>query len=410
MKGGEGGGCVHILIPPSFIMDQSLILNKSLSNIKHESETLMNLIKDSVFHDHEVDRRTSHTFIRYLKEVWQGETSPVFDAPLWVGWKITPRCDMECEHCWANLSGVDQPLELMLETAKKIADAGVMHVTITGGEPFLRKDIFEILEYLKSRRVFIEIFSNGSFINEERARKLASILDRASDSVQISLDGATDSVHDKQRRKGSFTAAVRAIKLLKAEGIKVRVNFVSTPINVHELADAYLLADQLGVDIFSASAVYPTGRGMQLVPEMDYSNHLDQLLRCSELRKQCATHFRPFLPIELFAYTDPVLPVQECKPFRLEEGHLYWSIDSEGDVYPSIDLYHPDLNGGNIYTTSVEEIQKNLVSKMGIRDLRNTKCEVCPHYSLCQGGDLGRVYRKYGHFNGPDPQCMRGEI
>lgn len=387
---------------------KNIILNNSMSSLKKNREEITTFLKEVSSYDLEIDRKNSLKFIRYLSNIWKDDPNINYNSPLWVGWKVTPRCDMECKHCWANLHGEDQSLEQMLNVAKKLADAGVIHITLTGGEPFMRKDLFQIIKYLKSRRIFIEIFSNGSLINSEKAKKLSSLLDLESDTVQISLDGACAETHDMQRKKGSFERVIKAIKNLKNNGIKVRVNYTATPINTNEIVDSYRLVSNLGIDIFSVTPVYPSGRGTEMVPSMNYSDYLDQVLSCHKMKKnnEDLTSLRIFSPIPLFYYSDKFIKKDVNSLFRLEEGHLYWSIDSIGDVYPSIDLYLPELLGGNIYKDSIQTIQSNFKRILGYRDLSNTKCSNCKHLSFCQGGDLGRVFRMYNHFNEKDPECL----
>lgn len=387
---------------------KNIILNNSMSSLKKNREEITTFLKEVSSYDLEIDRKNSLKFIRYLSNIWKDDPNINYNSPLWVGWKVTPRCDMECKHCWANLHGEDQSLEKMLNVAKKLADAGVIHITLTGGEPFMRKDLFQIIKYLKSRRIFIEIFSNGSLINSEKAKKLSSLLDLESDTVQISLDGACAETHDMQRKKGSFERVIKAIKNLKNNGIKVRVNYTATPINTNEIVDSYRLVSNLGIDIFSVTPVYPSGRGTEMVPSMNYSDYLDQVLSCHKMKKnnEDLTSLRIFSPIPLLYYSDKFIKKDVNSLFRLEEGHLYWSIDSIGDVYPSIDLYLPELLGGNIYKDSIQTIQSNFKRILGYRDLSNTKCSNCKHLSFCQGGDLGRVFRMYNHFNEKDPECL----
>lgn len=387
---------------------KNIILNNSMSSLKKNREEITTFLKEVSSYDLEIDRKNSLKFIRYLSNIWKDDPNINYNSPLWVGWKVTPRCDMECKHCWANLHGEDQSLEQMLNVAKKLADAGVIHITLTGGEPFMRKDLFQIIKYLKSRRIFIEIFSNGSLINSEKAKKLSSLLDLESDTVQISLDGACAETHDMQRKKGSFERVIKAIKNLKNNGIKVRVNYTATPINTNEIVDSYRLVSNLGIDIFSVTPVYPSGRGTEMVPSMNYSDYLDQVLSCHKMKKnnEDLTSLRIFSPIPSLYYSDKFIKKDVNSLFRLEEGHLYWSIDSIGDVYPSIDLYLPELLGGNIYKDSIQTIQSNFKRILGYRDLSNTKCSNCKHLSFCQGGDLGRVFRMYNHFNEKDPECL----
>lgn len=330
-------------------------------------------------------------------------------SPLWVGWKITPRCNIPCKHCWAQLHGKDNDTKQMLSVVDKLKDAGVIHITLTGGEPFLRKDFFEILEYIKERNIHVEIFTNGWFLNDKVCKKIKSLLDD-DDYVQMSLDGAIKDTHDAQRMTGSFDRVISAMKNLKDNDIKFRINFTATHLNVDEISNGYILSSKYGANSFSVSPVYSSGRGESIAHLLELEKFYQEIEKCCDISHNQETKFKPFIPIEFYndintnySYNDEFNP-----NIKLEEGDLFWSIDSVGNVYPSIDLYRKDMCGGNIYIDEVIDIQKKIMKKSGnYRNLKGLKCEQCNLLFYCQGGDLGRTYNKYKDFNKVDPVCLK---
>lgn len=149
---------------------------------------------------------------------------------------LTKRCNLNCRHCYYS-AGEALQNELSTKELKDIirsfAGIGAGNVvTLTGGEPMMRKDFFEIVEEAVYRGLKVYLLSNGGLIrNAETARKIAGLID----NVQISLDGTCPEINDSIRGKGSFDHAVRAISLLLAEKVDVEMTTVVLPENVEDL-------------------------------------------------------------------------------------------------------------------------------------------------------------------------------
>ncbi|MCR6109028.1 radical SAM protein [Bacillus sp. A301a_S52] len=371
-------------------------------------------IIDYILNDLEngTDRSNVDRFILAVRKDW-AKSKGHLSSPLWVGWKITSKCNISCKHCWAKLNGEDRDTDKMKDVIDKFYNNNIFHVTITGGEPMIRNDFFEIVRYLKDKKIHLELFTNGWFLNYENSKKLANILSRY-DTIQISLDGFNEKTHDSQRMKGSYKKVIEAFKNISKFQIKTRLNFTATHLNVEELYDTFMLANELKIDVFSASPVYPSGKGRDIFHMLNQKDFLEQISRCIDQKNKLETYFRPFLPITIFSnssYEKNHKSVDIENIHKIEEGDLYWSIDANGDVYPSIDLYYNELCGGNIYDNEIEEIQSNLNENFNkFRNLKGTKCEQCNFLHLCEGGNLGRTFNKYKHFNMPDPICKKGVV
>ena len=140
------------------------------------------------------------------------------DAPICLTWELTYACNLECVHCLSS-SGRRDPRELDTAEAKEVLeqlhDLQVFYINIGGGEPMIRRDFFELLEFSISRGIGVKFSTNGAFIDADKARRLAAMdyLD-----VQISLDGATAAINDPVRGVGSYDTARRAMDNLAAAG------------------------------------------------------------------------------------------------------------------------------------------------------------------------------------------------
>jgi len=130
--------------------------------------------------------------------------------------EITNRCNLRCKYCShfssAGDVGVDLPKEEWLEFFGELERCAVMSITLSGGEPFLRGDIFEIIDGIVKNRMRFTVLSNGTLITDEIAGYLAST--RRCDGVQVSIDGSIPTTHDSFRGEGNFRRAVEGIKNL----------------------------------------------------------------------------------------------------------------------------------------------------------------------------------------------------
>ncbi len=155
------------------------------------------------------------------------------DAPICLTWELTYACNLSCVHCLSS-SGRRDPRELSTEQCKSIIDElqrmQVFYVNIGGGEPTVRSDFWELVDYATEHQVGVKFSTNGVKIDKKVAARLA-----ASDyvDVQISLDGATAEVNDAVRGPGSFAMAVRALENLAEAGFKdAKISVVVTRENV----------------------------------------------------------------------------------------------------------------------------------------------------------------------------------
>ena len=151
------------------------------------------------------------------------------DAPICLTWELTYACNLSCVHCLSS-SGRRDPRELSTEECFAVIDElerlKVFYVNVGGGEPMLRHDFFEILEYAAAHNVGVKFSTNGTFIDADAARRLAAMdyLD-----IQISIDGSNADVNDAVRGTGSFAAARQAMDNLRDAGFgSFKISLVAT--------------------------------------------------------------------------------------------------------------------------------------------------------------------------------------
>ncbi|NQV82919.1 MAG: radical SAM protein, partial [Rhodospirillales bacterium] len=177
-------------------------------------------------------------------------------------WNLIRRCNLNCKHCYALSADTDFIGELPTDKVYSVMDDlkrfGVPVLILSGGEPLLRPDIFEVSCHAKAMGFYVGLSTNGTLIGEHNIESIANV---GYDYVGISLDGIGDT-HDKFRRKeGAFEASLHGIRLCRQEGIKVGIRFTMTLDNAFELPDLLKLAEDEGVDKFYLSHLNYAGRG-----------------------------------------------------------------------------------------------------------------------------------------------------
>lgn len=361
------------------------------------------------------DRNIEKIFIdTYINDLFKQKSKDIGCNPIWVGLKLTSECNMNCVHCWVDEKRKKPSMEEIENALNKFLDLEILHVTLSGGEPFLRMDILEIIKKVKEKGFLLEIFSNGSILDEELVSKIGNIIDKKTDTIQISLDASNKTIFEKQRNSKLFKKIVNNIKLLKKEEIIVRVNFTATAINMSEILNTYKLCEELGVDTFSVSYVFDSKRAKNLYKNLNLKMFIKEIHNCIEKNKNFKTNFRLFIPVEFYANKANYEKQDKLKLKQINyENILFWSIQSNGDIYPNVTLEYPKLKIGNIYSDSVKDLElkhKEIGEKVLKRNLESTKCEFCSEYKKCMGGDFARSYRSYRNFDNPDSNCFYGGV
>lgn len=193
-----------------------------------------------------------------------------------IQWHLTEQCNLRCRHCYqGERAGNEMRLPEINEVISEASDmirqwsmtCGVEFsacMNITGGEPFLRPDLFEILYEVKKHGFKVYLLTNGTLVDRGRAQKLAR---SGVDGVQVSLDGAQD-IHDVLRGQGSFSASAAGIRNLIDAGLEVTLNMTMSQVNAGEIKKVIAFGLETGVRRIGFSRLVPTGRGRALLSQM----------------------------------------------------------------------------------------------------------------------------------------------
>lgn len=271
------------------------------------------------------------------------------DAPICLTWELTYACNLACVHCLSS-SGRRDPRELSTEQCKAIIDElqkmQVFYVNIGGGEPTVRSDFWELVDYATSHQVGVKFSTNGVRIDEEVAQRLA-----ASDyvDVQISIDGATAEVNDAVRGPGSFDMACRALQNLKDAGFRdSKISVVVTRENVTQLDEFKALADKYDATL-RITRLRPSGRGADVWDDL---HPLPEQQR--DLYDWLVAHGENVLTGDSFFHLTPFGEGQgqgSLPGLNLcGAGRVVCLIDPIGDVYACPFAIHEEFLAGNVLT------------------------------------------------------------
>ena len=325
-------------------------------------------------------------------------------APICLTWELTYACNLACVHCLSS-SGRRDPLELTTAECKRVIDElqrmQVFYVNIGGGEPTVRKDFWELVDYATAHDVGVKFSTNGSRITPERAAWLA-----ASDyvDVQISIDGATAEVNDAVRGPGSYATAIRAMEHLAAAGFEgFKLSIVVTRHNVSQLDAFKAIADRYGAQL-RITRLRPSGRGADVWDEL----HPTQAQQ-RELYEWLLAHGEEVLTGDSFfhlaAYGEPLPGLNLCGA-----GRVVCLIDPVGDVYACPFAIHDAFLAGNVREPM--GFQGVWESSELFQELRSPQtggaCTKCEFYDTCRGGCMAAKFFTGLPLDGPDPECVLG--
>jgi mycofactocin radical SAM maturase len=326
------------------------------------------------------------------------------DAPICLTWELTYACNLSCTHCLSS-SGRRDPRELTTAEAKAVIDEmeamQVFYVNIGGGEPTVRPDFWELLDYATAHHVGVKFSTNGVRITPEVARRLAGndYID-----VQISLDGATAEVNDAVRGPGSYATALRAMGNLADAGMKnFKLSVVCTRHNIPQMDDFKELADRYGAQL-RLTRLRPSGRGADVWDEL---HPLPEQQR--QLYDWLVAHGDTVLTGDSFfhlsAYGEALPGLNLCGA-----GRVVCLIDPVGDVYACPFAIHDEFLAGSVRDSGgFAGVWRESELFLRLREpQQGGACASCAFYDTCKGGCMAAKFFTGLPLDGPDPECVQG--
>ncbi len=338
-------------------------------------------------------------------------------VPRLIAWELTRSCNLNCVHCRAASSKGPYENELttseifrIMEEIKEVASPVII---LTGGEPLLRKDLFEIIEKAVTLGFKPVLATNGTLLDEKLARELkkAGIA-----RVSISLDGASPEAHDNFRKvKGAFEGALRGIEALKKAGLPFQINTTITALNAEELPKIHELAKKLGAVAHHIFLLVPVGRGKELQEKVLSAEEYEQILNWFydqreksglQLKATCAPQYYRILRQRAREEGKTV----DQKTFGLDAvtrgclaGIGFCFISHVGIVQTCGYL---EIPCGDLRKQSFKEVWEGSEVFNKLRNFKNYKgkCGRCEYIRVC-GGCRARAYEATGDYLEEEPLC-----
>jgi len=336
-----------------------------------------------------------------------------------IAWNITRRCNLNCRHCYidARPGAEDMDGEEALSIVEQIHEVGSPLVILSGGEPLLRGDLFEIIEELKSKGIKVALSTNGTLITDEVAKMIRKA---EVDYVGVSLDSPYPEWHDMFRgTPGCFNLTIEGVRRLLKEGVPVGLRFTVTRYNVDQVPKYFELALKLGIGRVVLYHLSAAGRARELkdwLPTEDQYFRLMDYLVCISRKYgevlEVETAMAPFDGI----YVASVLArdgeefrrMLQLVKMRGSCGRKIVSIYPDGTVRPCQFVDFVSL--GNVKSERLRDMLNINRREFAVfaephKFIKFGKCAGCPFVEYCGGGDRVRAYYMGGGLEGSDPYC-----
>lgn len=311
--------------------------------------------------------------------------------------EVTSRCNARCEHCGSSCGDFIPKDEITLDELKKVLDdisakydpRGIM-LNVTGGEPLVRKDIFEILKYADQKGFYWGMTTNGILINKKVVDKF---IEAHIYSISISIDGLKETHENFRKVPGSFNKITRGLRLMVKSGAipVVQITTCVSKKNLDQLEDLYKLVKKLGVKYWRVVEVDPIGRAITNKDMILNGDEFDIMVKFINEKRNLYKEGKSDIVVDfscshyLGVDRDPL--VRDI-PFFCGTGVYIGSVLSNGDIYvcPNVPRV-PELIQGNIRKDNFVDVWEHKFKPFRkIHRLSNNKCKNCKDWKACMGG------------------------
>ncbi len=341
-------------------------------------------------------------------------------------WNLVRRCNLTCKHCYSISADIDFPNELNTDEIFHVMDDlkryRVPVLILSGGEPLLRSDIFEISHRAKAMGFYTALSTNGTLIDEDNIAAIAAV---GYDYLGISIDGLRETHDDFRRMRGAFNKSMDAVRLCGAANIKVGLRFTLTMDNAADFPGLLDLVEENGIDKFYLSHLNYAGRGLRLSKNdarQKATREAMDLLFDTALADAKAGRRREFVTgnndadgVYLLRWTERHFPdrAQDMRK-RLQQwggnasGIHVANIDNLGNVHP--DTFWWNYNLGNVrerpFSEIWDETSDPLMAGLKQRPRRlGGRCSVCAEKAICGGNTRVRAFQTSQDPWWEDPGC-----
>ena len=320
-------------------------------------------------------------------------------APIKLFINVSNHCNLECFHCFSDSSPQHKeymPLDIMKSIVKQASDMGVFLIIIGGGEPFMRKGIWEIIEYIRSFNIGVSLTTNGTIINDKIIKNIIKFDVR----MNVSFDGAEETHDMVRKQKGVFKKTLNMVMRLKNEGIFPALRFTLMKLNIKDVSYMISLAESLNLQL-KVRRAKPSDRAIDsnviiteatkeyyeaitLMNKSDICN-VEDVMNCSGGLKE------PLL-----------LSTSDCGA-----GTRVMFIEANGIVSPCTFLGN-DFHSGSVYDKKLLEIWTLSETFKKMRNIpHNNECTSCHRKSSCHAECPAMRLHVGGKLDAQDPSCLK---
>ena len=334
--------------------------------------------------------------------------------PIGGNFELTARCNFNCPMCYVHLKkedidaqGKELTAQQWIDIAQHAKDQGMVFVLLTGGEPFVREDFFEIYDAMKEMGLMIAINTNGSMLNGEIRRRL---IENPPFRINVSLYGGCTETYKNMCGQEAFNTVVENIRAIKEAGIDIRVNLSITQYNQQDLEKIYHISQDLGVHVKASSYMYPSirvnggkyGYGNRLSPleAAHCSVRWDQLRFTSDEFAIRARNMKEFITVDETDCTADLLEGVACRA----GSSAFW-LTWDGRMLPCGMMPYPEAYPMKIGFEAAWDLIKKETAAIRIP----SQCTSCPKRPVCPVCAAVCI-TETGRFDGvPDYVCKKTE-
>lgn len=339
--------------------------------------------------------------------LWQGDEDDnmQLSAPLEVHFSITNRCSAGCSHCYtgatSNASG-ELSYEKICKTIDKLAEMGVFHIALGGGEALEREDLFDVAAYARSKGIVPNLTTSGYLITKENIDRFSVF-----GQVNVSIDTVNES--GDLLRKGAIKRRFEALELLQKSGVRCGINTVVTRDTLEDLPELIKTVKRLKIREIELLRLKPAGRAAD---QLYYDNRLTDeqnrqfLPLLKKLFKKYRVHLKidcSFVPMVVWHNPNKKL-LEQLSLYGCEAGAVLLGISPKGEVSGCSFLSANE---------SIENFPESLKNSEHLNECRNwtnsapEPCVNCEYLKLCRGGCRAVSLYTDNNFSAPDPECPR---
>lgn len=382
--------------------------------IKRDVDSFIKYLRDN-----KVVSDNSFSKGRFVEKTWETD-GKCLAAPRSIFWECIDVCNIAtCIHCYSHSDDYLCTLNDGYALIQQMAELGVFVIDIGGGEPLLRKDLPDLINFANSNGIRCNIATNFSLPKEQVIRFVESVNNWTYNSLQISLDGHCAELHDKIRgSQGWFQKTISNIEILRISNIRYRINCTIMKLNIAYVEEIVEKAIALQASAVRFIRIIPSGRGKDSNLQISAEEYKKHCLKLVELRKKYKSFIDvgiddSFLFLELtkeeYKKIKPRIPWIQPPHVGCGAARTLMAITANNYVLPCSYLNHPKFISGNINQDTIESIWKKSTIFQELREQKSLGrvCDICSFKDKCLGGCRAAIFGTYNTIEEKDPLCWK---